>query len=168
MRKVLCGYEQGARYGNPKVQLVSAMMGTTNADWTDPAHGAELAKTQVAQGGDVIVAAACTTGRGVLQAADDLNILGIGVVSNQNDLHPGYILTSMLRPTHVAVEQAFRGIKPGITALALREDRLYLAYDENNAALMTTQMRRRVEAAKLEVIAGRSKVIDYTAANSYR
>jgi basic membrane protein A len=168
VRKVLCGYEQGARHGNPKVQLVSAMTGTTNAAWTDPARGAELTRTQVAQGVDVIFAAAGTTGLGVLQAAADLNILGIGVDSNQNGLHPGHILTSLLKRTDVAVEQAFRGVQPGVTALGLKEGGLDLAYDDNNAKLVTPEMRRQVDAAKADIIAGRIRVIDYTAASACR
>ena len=163
VRKVLCGYEQGAKYANPKVRIVSAMTGTTNAAWTDPARGAELTRTQVAQGADVIFAAAGTTGLGVLQAAKDLGILGVGVDSNQNGLHPGYMLMSMLKRTDVAVYQAFKGVQPGITALGLKEGGLDLAFDEFNAKLVTPEMRRRVEAAKAEIIAGRLKVTDYTA-----
>jgi basic membrane protein A len=166
VRKVLCGYEQGARYGNANVKLVSAMTGTTNAAWTDPARGAELTRTQAAQGADVVFAAAGTTGLGVLQAAKDLNILGIGVDSNQNGLHPGHILTSMLKRTDVAVAQAFRGVQPGVTALGLKEGGLDLAFDDNNAKLVTPEMRRRVDAAKADIVAGRIKVIDYTAASS--
>lgn len=168
VHKVLCGYQQGARYGNAKVQLVSAMTGTTNAAWTDPARGAELTRTQVAQGVDVIFAAAGTTGLGVLQAAADLNILGIGVDSNQNGLHPGHVLTSLLKRTDVAVEQAFRGVQPGVTALGLKEGGLDLAYDDNNAKLVTPDMRRKVDAAKADIVAGKIKVVDYTAALACR
>ena len=168
VRKVLCGYEQGARYANPKVQIVSAMTGTTNAAWTDPARGAELTRTQVAQGVDVVFAAAGTTGLGVLQAAADLNILGIGVDSNQNGLHPGRVLTSLLKRTDVAVEQAFRGVQPGVTALGLKEGGLDLAFDEHNAKLVTPEMRRQVDAAKADIVAGRLSVIDYTAAKACR
>jgi basic membrane protein A and related proteins len=162
VRKVLCGYEQGARYTNPKIQVLWAMTGTTNDAWTDPARGAELTRTQAAQGADIVFAAAGSTGLGVLQAAKDLGILGIGVDSNQNGLHPGYILTSMLKRTDVAVQQAFEGVKPGVTALGLKEGALDLAYDEHNAKLVTPQMRAKVEAAKADIIAGRIKVIDYT------
>lgn len=163
VRKVLCGYEQGARYARPKVQIVWAMAGTTNAAWTDPARGAELTRTQAAQGVDVVFAAAGTTGLGVLQAAKDLDILGIGVDSNQNGLHPGSMLTSMLKRTDVAVEQAFNGVKPGITALGLKEGGLDLAFDAHNAPLVSAEMRRQVEAAKAGIIDGRIKVIDFTA-----
>lgn len=168
VRKVLCGYEQGARHANPRVRVVSAMTGTTNAAWTDPARGAELTRAQAAQGVDIVFAAAGSTGLGVLQAAKDLGILGIGVDSNQNGLHPGAVLTSMLKRTDVAVYQAFKGVKPGVTVLGLKEDALDLAFDEHNARLVTPEMRRRVEAAKADIIAGRIAVVDYTAANSCR
>lgn len=168
VRKVLCGYEQGARHANPRVQVISAMTGTTNAAWTDPARGAELTRAQAAQGVDIVFAAAGSTGLGVLQAAKDLGILGIGVDSNQNGLHPGAILTSMLKRTDVAVYQAFKGVKPGVTVLGLKEDALDLAFDEHNARLVTPAMRRAVETAKAEIIAGRIQVVDFTAANSCR
>ena len=162
IRKVLCGYEQGAKWANPKVQFVSAMTGTTNAAWTDPARGAELARTQAAQGADIIMAAAGTTGLGVLQAVKDLGLLGIGVDSNQNGLHPGHVLTSLLKRTDVAVEQAFSGVKPGITVLGLKEGALDAAFDEHNAKLVTAEMRAKVDEARAGIIAGRIKVIDYT------
>lgn len=168
VRKVLCGYEQGAKYARPDIKVVWAMTGTTNAAWTDPARGAELTKTQVAQGADVLFAAAGTTGLGVLQAAKDLGILGVGVDSNQNGLHPGSILTSMLKRTDVAVYQAFKGVKPGITSLGLREGALDLAYDENNAKLVSASMRSRVEAAKADIVSGKIKVIDFTASMACR
>lgn len=168
VRKVLCGYEQGAKYANPKVQVISAMTGTTNAAWTDPARGAELTRVQAAQGADVVFAAAGTTGLGVLQAAADLGLLGIGVDSNQNGLHPGHMLTSMLKRTDVAVFQAFSGVRPGITTLGLKEGGLDLAYDEHNAKLVTPAMRAQVDAAKADIVAGRIKVIDYTAAMACR
>jgi basic membrane protein A len=144
------------------------MTGTTNAAWTDPARGAELTKAQAARGADVIFAAAGTTGLGVLQAAKDLGILGVGVDSNQNGLHPGSMLTSMLKRTDVAVYQAFQGVKPGITSLGLKEGALDLAFDENNAALVTPAMRAKVEAARAEIIAERLDVIDFTAGNACR
>jgi basic membrane protein A len=168
VRKVLCGYEQGAKYARPDIKVVWAMTGTTNAAWTDPARGAELAKAQVAQRADVIFAAAGTTGLGVLQAAKDLGVLGMGVDSNQNGLHPGSVLTSMLKRTDVAVYQAFNGVQPGITSLGLKEDALDLAYDEHNAKLVTPAMRAKVEAAKADIVAGRIKVIDFTAAMACR
>jgi hypothetical protein len=40
-----------------------------------------------------------------------ITVLDIGVDSNQNGLHPGHVLTSLLKRTDVAVEQAFRRVE---------------------------------------------------------
>ena len=164
VRKFLCGYEQGARHADPKVQVLSAMTGNTPAAWTDPARGAELAKAQIAQGVDVIFAAAGSTGLGIMQATRDAGKLTIGVDSNQNHLHPGFVLTSMVKRVDLAVQSAFDGVKPGITALGLKERALDYAMDEHNARLVTPAMRERAEAARAAIIAGTLKVVDYTSA----
>jgi basic membrane protein A and related proteins len=165
VRKFLCGYEQGAKYARPLVEVVSSMTGTSPAAWTDPARGAELTKAQFAQGVDVVFAAAGTTGLGIMQAAKDAGKLAIGVDSNQNHLHPGTVLTSMVKRTDLAVYQAFKGVQPGITALGLKEGGVDYAMDENNAGLVPPEMKRKVDAAKADIIAGSIKVVDYTAGN---
>jgi basic membrane protein A len=164
VRKFLCGYEQGARHANPKVELLSSMTGTTPSAWTDPVRGAELAKAQLAQGADVIFAAAGTTGLGIMQATRDAGRLAIGVDSNQNHLHPGHVLTSMVKRVDLAVASAFRGVRPGVTALGLKEGALDVALDEHNAALVTPAMKARVDAAREAIVAGRIQVVDYTVA----
>jgi basic membrane protein A len=164
VRKFLCGYEQGAKHADPKVVVLSSMTGTTPSAWTDPLRGAELTKAQLAQGADVVFAAAGTTGLGIMQAARDAGQLAIGVDSNQNHLHPGHILTSMVKRVDLAVASAFGGVKPGVTALGLKEGALDYALDEHNAALVTPAMKAKVDAARAAIVAGRIKVIDYTVA----
>jgi basic membrane protein A len=164
VRKFLCGYEQGARYANPKIGLSSSMTGTTPSAWTDPLRGAELAKAQLALGADVIFAAAGTTGLGIMQATRDAGKLAIGVDSNQNHLHPGFVLTSMVKRVDLAVASAFQGVKPGLTALGLKEGALDYAMDEHNAALVTPAMKAQVEAARQAIVAGQIRVVDYTVA----
>jgi basic membrane protein A len=144
------------------------MAGTTSQAWVDPVRGAELAKVQLAQGADVVWAAAGTTGLGVLQAVADAGRLGIGVDSNQNGLHPGRVLTSLVKRVDLAVRQAFGGVQPGVTTLGLKEGALVLALDAHNAALLAPAIRARVEAARAAIIDGRLPVIDYTAANACR
>jgi len=166
IRKFQCGYEQGAKYVKPTIQITANMTGTTPTAWNDPARGAELAKSQFAGGVDVVFAAAGGTGVGVYQAAKDAGKFAIGVDSNQNHLHPGTMLTSMVKRVDVAVYNAFKGVKPGVTALGLAEGGVDYALDEHNAKLVSADMKKRVDAAKADIIAGKIKVIDYMAANA--
>src|SRR5476651_2742023 len=108
VRKFQCGFEQGIKYANPKAELISNMTGTTPAAWNDPGRGAELAKGQFDRGVDVVYAAAGSTGIGILQAAKDRGKLGIGVDSNQDYLHPGTMLTSMLKRVDLATYRSFK------------------------------------------------------------
>ncbi|MBM3389322.1 MAG: BMP family ABC transporter substrate-binding protein [Betaproteobacteria bacterium] len=166
IRKFQCGYEQGARYANPKVEVSMNMTGTTPAAWNDPTRGSELAKAQFANGVDVVFAAAGGTGIGVYQAAKDSGRYAIGVDSNQNHLQPGTMLTSMVKRVDIAVARAMKGVTPGLTVLGLAENAVDYAQDEHNAKLITPEMKRRVEAARADIIAGKLKVIDYMAANA--
>ena len=163
IRRFECGFEQGARYANPKVLMVTNMTGTTPAAWNDPARGAELAKSQFAGGADVIFAAAGGTGIGIYQAAKDAGKLAIGVDSNQNAVQPGTMLTSMVKRVDVAVYTAFKGVKPGVTALGLKEDGVDVAIDPNNARLVTPEMKKKVDAARAGIVDGTIKVVDYMA-----
>ena len=166
IRRFQCGFEQGAKYANPKIGTVANMTGTTPTAWNDPARGAELAKAQFAAGVDVVFAAAGGTGIGVYQAAKDAKKLAIGVDSNQNHLQPGTMLTSMVKRVDVAVYQAFKGVAPGTTSLGLKEGGVDVAIDEHNAKLVTAEMKRRVGAARADIISGKIQVIDYMANNA--
>ncbi|MEE8276385.1 MAG: BMP family ABC transporter substrate-binding protein [Alphaproteobacteria bacterium] len=167
IRRFGCGYEQGVKYVNPDAQVYSNMTGTTPAAWNDPVKGGELAKSQFDRGADIVYAAAGGTGLGVLQAAADLGKLSIGVDSNQNYLHPGSVLTSMLKRVDVAAYNVYKTAqddtwKAGIQVLGLAEDGVGWALDDNNASLITDDLKAKVEQARADIIAGRIKVHNYT------
>ena len=133
---------------------------------TDPARGGELAKAQFGKGADVVFAAAGGTGIGVYQAAKDAGKLAIGVDSNQDHLQPGTMLTSMLKRVDVAVFQAATAFKPGVTVLGLKEGGIDYAMDEYNAKLVSADVKKKVDAAKADIVAGKIKVADYMADNA--
>lgn len=158
IRKFQCGYEQGAKFANAKAEVFANMTGTTGAAWNDPARGGELAKAQFSKGADVVFAAAGGTGIGVYQAAKDSGKLAVGVDSNQNHLQPGTMLTSMLKRVDVAVYNVSKSHKPGLTELGLKEDGVGYALDDNNAKLVSAEMKKKVDAAKADIISGKLKV----------
>ncbi len=169
IRRFACGYVQGAKAANPDVQVIQNMTGNEPTAWNDPVKGSELTKAQVAAGADVVYHAAGGTGVGVLQAAADAGILGIGVDANQNHLHPGAVLTSMIKRVDVAVEEAFTAgpdIEPGITVLGLAQDGVGYALDENNQSLISDGMQATIENLREQIIAGDLMVHDYVADGS--
>ena len=166
IRKFQCGYEQGAKYVNPKAEVFANMTGTTGAAWNDPARGGELTKAQFSKGADVVFAAAGGTGMGVYQAAKDNGKLAIGVDSNQNHIQPGTMLTSMIKKVDVAVYNVAKGHKPGLSVLGLKEGGVDYAMDEHNAKLVSADMKKKVDAIKADIISGKIKAADYMADNA--
>ncbi len=165
-----CGYEQGAKMANPNVQVIQNMTGSTPSAWNNPGRGSELSPGQFDRGVDVIYAAAGGTGVGVYQAAKDAGKLAIGVDSNQNYIHPGTMLTSMLKRVDVAAYNVFMDAKngtwkSGIHNLGLKEEGVGWALDEHNAALITPAMKAKVEKARADIISGKIMVHDYRANN---
>jgi basic membrane protein A len=164
IRKFACGYAQGVKAVNPDANIVANMTGTTPSAWNDPVKGAELTKAQKSQGADVIYAAAGGTGIGVLQAAADEGILSIGVDSNQNYLHPGQVLTSMMKRVDNAVYDAFKegpDMTTGINVMDLKAGGVDYALDDNNKALVSDDMKAKVDEAKAKIEAGEISVHDY-------
>ena len=166
IHKFACGYIGGAKSVGPDVKVLEAYTGTTPDAWNDPVKGGEIAKSQFDQGSDVVYHAAGGTGVGVLQAAADAGKLGIGVDSNQNGLQPGKILTSMVKRVDVAVYDAFMTakddtFKPGINVLGLKESGVDVAMDDNNAPLITAEMKAAIDKARADIDSGAVKVHDY-------
>ena len=169
IRKFACGYVQGAKAVNPNATVIQNMTGTTPAAWNDPVKGSELTKAQIAQGADVVYAAAGGTGVGVLQTAADEGILSIGVDSNQNYMHPGKVLTSMMKRVDNAVYDAFtqgENLETGFNIMGLSNGGVGYALDDNNAALVSADMQAAVDAAAAAIGSGALSVHDYMSDNS--
>jgi basic membrane protein A len=171
IRAFACGYAQGAKAVTPKAQILQNMVGTTSAAWNDPAKGAELARAQFDRGADVVFAVAGGSGMGALQMAKEKGKLAIGVDSNQNYLHPGTMLTSMVKHVDNATYEALMKAKngqftPGITYEGLKEGGVDWALDKDNRMVVTPEIEKRVNAARDDIISGKIKVVDYRTAGS--
>lgn len=169
IRRFGCGYAQGVKAVKPDATVILNMTGSDPSAWNNPVKGAEIAKSQQSQGADVIYAAAGGTGVGVLQAAADMGILSIGVDSNQNYLHPGQVLTSMMKRVDNAVYDAFKegtDLVAGVNVMDLKSGGVDYAMDDNNAALVTPEMKAAVDAAAEKIKSGEIMVHDYMSDNT--
>jgi basic membrane protein A len=165
------GYEEGARYANPKVQILYNYVGITDGAWNNPGKGKELAKAQIESGADVIFQAAGNSGLGVFDAAVENQKLAIGVDSNQNWVKPGSILTSMTKRVDVSVyntvKETIEGrFKGGIHLFGLNNEGVGYALDQYNQSLIPQPVLDQVEQAKQEIISGKIKVTDAMAAKN--
>jgi basic membrane protein A len=171
IRAFACGYAQGAKATNPKIEIMQNMVGTTSAAWNDPAKGGELARAQFDRGVDVVFAVAGGSGMGTLQMAKEKGKLAIGVDSNQNYMHPGTMLTSMVKRVDAAIYDSFMQMKngtwkPGVTYKGLKEGGVDWVVDKDNRKVVSSDMEKRVNAARADIINGKIKVVDYRANSS--
>ena len=171
IRAFECGYKQGAKAANADITLLGNMTGTTPAAWNDPAKGAELTQGQIDRGADVVYQAAGGTGVGVLQAAADAGKMSIGVDSNQNYIHPGSVLTSMLKRVDVAAYETMKDamsgdFDTGVRNLGLAEGGVGWALDEHNRAMITPEMEAAINDASAKIASGEIAVHDYRSDNT--
>lgn len=165
IQRFLCGYKQGALAADPDVTVLFNMTGDTPAAFANPVRGNELATAQIKRGADVVLQAAGGTGLGVLQAAADAGVLGVGTDSNQNGLHPGQVLTSIRKRVDNAVFDSFStaqagSFSPGIQVLGLAEGGMDWVLDDNNKSLITDEMKAAADAAVAGISDGSLKVHD--------
>ena len=163
-----CGYVGGVKSILPNAEVYENMTGSTPAAWNDPARGAELTRSQIDRGADVVYHAAGGTGVGVIQAAADAGKLAIGVDSNQNGLAPGSVLTSMLKRVDVAAYETFMDAKnnaftSGVQVLGVAEGGVDWALDDNNKSLITADIKSAIEKAKDGILSGDIEVHDFLA-----
>ncbi len=110
IKKFFSGYAAGAYTANPAVEILPDKY--TN-DW----NNADVAKTAAValytQGADIIYHAAGKAGMGVFNAAKESGKYAIGVDSDQDEIYPGTILTSMIKHVDEAVYSTIKELNEG-------------------------------------------------------
>jgi basic membrane protein A len=110
------GYESGAKYCNPDVEVLGAYHpGGLATGFTDPEWGHETAASMIDQGADVIFGAGGKTGNGGVEEAAERGKWCIGV-----DVDQYYTLPEFVRP--YLLSSALKMITPGIVDLIKAAD----------------------------------------------
>lgn len=120
------GYEQGARYIDPNIDVRTIYIGG-DAPFNDPVRGKEGALALATQGVDVLYHAAGNSGNGMIDAVREKKIYGIGVDSDQDWMAPGRVLTSMMKYVDRAVYKIIKdtvegNFKGGIYSFGIKEE----------------------------------------------
>lgn len=107
IKKFEYGYYAGAKMANPKIELLPSKY---TGDWNNSDKGKAAAATLFSAGADIVYHAAGRAGLGVFAAAKDAKRFAIGVDSQQDDLEPKTILTSMIKRVDMAVYSTIKDV----------------------------------------------------------
>lgn len=105
IKRVLAGYEAGAKYVDPEIKILSEFVG----DFTDISRAKELANGEISEGADIIFHAAGAAGTGVFEAVSIKDgVMAIGADSDQYEALEGSklqesIITSGLKRLDTAL-----------------------------------------------------------------
>lgn len=166
------GYTAGAQYVKPDTKVVKNYVSLTGDGWNNPTKAKEMALAQYADGVDVIFQVAAASGQGVFDAAEQLNEenttkhYAIGVDSNQNELNPNVILTSMVKKVGDAVfksiddliENKFTGTS---IVYGLKDNGVEWALDKHNRKFFTKKEINDINQLRKKIISGAIVVPDF-------
>ncbi|MCX6361158.1 MAG: BMP family ABC transporter substrate-binding protein [Armatimonadetes bacterium] len=159
MKRFEVGFRAGAETGKPGAKVLVKYIGS----WVDVARGKELALAAIKDGADVLMHAAGKGGLGVLDAAAEKGLYGIGVDADQDGLHEGRILTSVMKRVDVAVYEttvnAAKGDwKAGERVLGLKENGLSLSPMRFTKSAVPAATLSAIDDLKARIAAGELKV----------
>jgi len=109
--RYIAGYQAGARKADPGVKLLNAY----SQDWVDQAKCKQAALSQIAAGAGIVFQVAGGCGLGVLDAAKERNVWGIGVDADQSYLGPE-VLTSAMKRVDTSVYDTIKQVLAGTFA----------------------------------------------------
>jgi basic membrane protein A len=163
------GYIQGAKSVNPDIKIESKYMGAAgdNTAWNVPEKAKTATDGMIANGADVIYAAAGGSGLGMFQSvkAAGAGHWAIGVDSDQYNVpalaeYKDFILTSMMKRVDVAVYDVIKGVVDGSPLVGVNNFDLSkdgVGYSASNPAVSEYTAAADAAAAKIksgEVVVG--------------
>ncbi len=154
IHKFEVGFTQGAKYVNPGIEVFTDYAN----NFGDAGLGRTITKKQMKIGVDFIYPAAGYTGFGALQAAQDANVWGAGVDSDQFFIAEKAVVTSMLKNIDVAV---YNITKELLETGTLSQSVYELGLIENGVALAPIRAHELlpeevnlIESAREKIISG--------------
>jgi basic membrane protein A and related proteins len=106
--RYIAGYQAGARAADPGIKLLNGY----SQEWVDQAKCKTIAQNQIAQGAGIVFQVAGGCGLGVLDAAKQANVWGIGVDADQAYLGK-QVLTSAMKRVDTSVYATIKSVLDG-------------------------------------------------------
>lgn len=156
------GYEEGALYANPDIDILKSLVGT----FADPAKGKEFALELNSNDADVIFHAAGKTGEGLFEAVKEIDDLyAIGVDQNQDYIVEGKVLTSMQKKVDNAAYDLIKStiednFESGVKVYGLKEGGVGITEMEFTKDLIPAEVMAKLDEITKGISNGDIKVTD--------
>lgn len=155
------GYEAGAKYIDPSIEVLTAFSG----DFTNTEKCRKKAEELYQQGADIVFAVAGGAGIGVFDAAEENGRYAIGVDSDQRYINPDVILASMVKNVGNSIYDTLIKIQTGESVsgvnytFGLKENGVDLTYgDDTMKVIVPDAIRKRIEEIRQDLIEGRISI----------
>src|SRR6476659_8879809 len=106
--RFIAGYQAGAKAAGPGIKLLNGY----SQDWVDQAKCKTLAQNQIDAGANIVFQVAGGCGLGVLDAAKEKGVWGVGVDADQSYLGP-QVLTSAMKRVDTSVYATIQQVLDG-------------------------------------------------------
>jgi len=106
--RYIAGYQAGAKKADPGIKLLNAY----SQDWVDQAKCKTAALNQIGSGANIVFQVAGGCGLGVLDAAKEKGVWGVGVDADQSYLGP-QVLTSAMKRVDTSVYATIQQVLDG-------------------------------------------------------
>lgn len=170
IKKFQYGYAAGAKTANKAVEVLPAKY---TGDWVNQDKAKVAAEFLFGSGADIVYHAAGRAGLGVISAAKDKNMFAIGVDSDQDDIEPGRVLTSMIKHVDEGVFLTVKDVKegkftPGAVVYDLKAGGVSTSEFKNTKDVVGAENMKKLDEVKAKIISGEIKVpADEASFNSY-
>lgn len=164
IQRFYVGYEEGAKYVNPEVNVISAFVGS----FSDPGKGKEFALQMISQKADVIYHGAGKSGEGLFDAIKDApdGYYAIGCDSDQDYIVEGKVLGSTIKRVDVA---AYSMIKDMLDGTLQSGDIIYnlenggIGFSEmkyTKDTVVSKEVQDKLQQIQDKIISGEIKITD--------
>lgn len=135
MNRFTNGFRAGIAYGEAELGKKITYDYQVAEAFDNPAKGKALAQKMYTDGADIVYSVAGDTGKGIIEAAKEMDKWVIGVDLDQNHLAPNNVICSGLKNVGVAVYEVSKRVQGGEN---LGGTTLYMGLEEGCAGLATT------------------------------
>ena len=164
LNQFVYGYKQGVKEVCPDCEVLVSYLGF---DFSNPTLGKETAAAQYDEGADIIYQIAGRSGEGVIAASAERDLYSIGVDSNQDEIAPGHVITSMIKRVDITTFKSIEMVVDGTYAggfyeLGMADGAAGLSWDEGSTTFEENgpeEMTSKVPEVKALVEEYRAKVL---------